>query len=102
MTLQGHSAEKLLLYALSVLLIDQLDNIGTMVFASWMRVNHNKLVRRKDFMVISSNEQIESTLVYIYLLLLSTYCFNIFLSDSYLENYIEDALKIDMKAGDRE
>ena len=53
---------------LAVLILDQIDNMGSVVFFNWLRTNYNILTTAQhNFMQVKSNRVFESILIWVYL-----------------------------------
>lgn len=62
MTLNSANAIELLGNALSALVLDQLDNMGSLILFNWVKSSYNRLASAPNFMVVKTNRSIESIL----------------------------------------
>ena len=53
--------------ALSVLVLAQIDNMGSLILFNWLKSNYNKLTTSANFMQIKTSTALESIQVSIYL-----------------------------------
>ena len=60
---QSASIIELLNNSLSALVLDQLDNMGSIALFSWVRQRYNYMTRTSEFMIVKSNPVIENITV---------------------------------------
>ena len=66
---------ELLNNTLTALVLDQLDNMGSLLFINWVRINFNQMTTQSSFMIIRSAHSIENFLFTIYLIILAGFIY---------------------------
>ena len=68
---------ELLNNTLTALVLDQLDNMGSLLFINWVRINFNQMTTQSSFMILRSAHTIENYLFSIYLFIIAGFIFMI-------------------------
>ena len=65
---QASNAIDLLNNTLTALVVDQIDNMISLLFLNWLRSNYNAMSSASNFMIVKSSRSIESHLVFVYVI----------------------------------